>query len=65
MEIVLKSKAGFIVEPGKADIFANKIKSVIVKQNLEKYGKNGRKYVEENFDRNKLEIGRASCRERV
>ncbi|GBD90547.1 putative glycosyl transferase [bacterium BMS3Abin04] len=54
MEIVLKSKAGFIVEPGKADIFANKIKSVIVKQNLEKYGKNGRKYVEENFDRNKL-----------
>ncbi len=52
-EIFKKSKGGMLVNSGDAEIFAKGIVKILSDEQLNEYGKNGRKFVEENFDRKK------------
>jgi glycosyltransferase involved in cell wall biosynthesis len=54
-EIVEEAKAGLFAEPENVNDLKEKIEQLISNPDLrEQMGQNGRKYVEENFDRNKL-----------
>lgn len=54
-EVVIEGKTGFVVRPNSPEILAAKIETLILDKNLlSTMGKNGRKFVEEVYDYNKI-----------
>jgi L-malate glycosyltransferase len=54
-EVVVEGETGFVVPPNNPEVLANKIETLVLDKNLIiRMGKNGRKFVEEVYDYNKI-----------